>query len=130
MPDRRLTYRYVEHARGAGGMKGSVAAHEAQAYKDDGTPEEKSRRTFLANATLAVGGVIGLVLTVPLAVSLIPESMVSPDKAGAGSWAPLPEDQFKKVAAGSDPVRSRLRSSIRTAIFRRRTTSNSYGASN
>lgn len=76
-----------------------MAVHEAQAYKDDGTPEEQSRRTFLANATLAVGGVIGLVLTVPLVVSLIPESLLSPDKSAGGSWADLPKDALKQIAA-------------------------------
>jgi len=76
-----------------------VAVHEAQAYKDDGTPEEQSRRTFLANATLAVGGVIGLVLTVPLVVSLVPESLIAPDKGAGGTWADLPKEQFDKIDA-------------------------------
>jgi Rieske Fe-S protein len=75
-----------------------VAEHEAQAYKDPGTPEEQSRRTFLANATLAVGGVIGLVLTVPLVGSLIPESLISPDKVAAGKPVPLPKSGWDSVA--------------------------------
>jgi Rieske Fe-S protein len=79
-------------------------AHEAQAYKDPGTPEEQSRRTFLANATLAVGGVIGLVLTVPLVASLIPESLVKPNAAGGPVWADLPDDQFKQIGEGK-PVK-------------------------
>lgn len=74
-----------------------MAVHEAQAYKDPGTPEEQSRRTFLANATLAVGGVIGLVLGVPLVVSLVPESLISPDKSAGGVWADLPKDQFDQI---------------------------------
>lgn len=60
----------------------------AKAYDDPGTPEEQSRRQFLANATLAVGGIIGLVVAIPCAISLIPESIVDPSKAG-GVWAPL-----------------------------------------
>jgi Rieske Fe-S protein len=76
-----------------------VAEHEAQAYKDPGTPEEQSRRTFIANATLAVGGVIGLVLTVPLVASLIPESLISPDKVAAGKPVPLPKDQWATVSS-------------------------------
>ena len=28
----------------------------AEAYKDPGTPEEQSRRTFMANAVIALGG--------------------------------------------------------------------------
>ena len=75
-----------------------MAEHIAQAYTDDGTPEEQSRRQFLEKATLAVGGVIGLVLTVPLAGSLVPESLVSADKSGAGVWAAIPADQFKAIA--------------------------------
>jgi Rieske Fe-S protein len=78
-----------------------VAEHIAQAYADEGTPEEQSRRQFLANATLAVGGVIGLVLAVPLVGSLIPESLISPDKSGAGVWADVPADQLK--AMGNKP---------------------------
>ena len=78
-----------------------MAAHEAQAYKDAGTPEEQSRRQFLANATLASGAVIGLVLAVPLAASLIPESLLAPDKAAGGTWATIPADEFK--ALGSKP---------------------------
>ena len=75
-----------------------MAEHEAQAYKDPGTPEEQTRRTFLANATLAVGGVIGLVLTIPLVGSLIPESLVAPDKIAAGKPVPLPKDAWAKVS--------------------------------
>jgi Rieske Fe-S protein len=78
-----------------------VAVHEAKAYQDPGTPEEQSRREFLANATLTVGGVIGLVLTVPLLGSLIPESLLNPDKA-AGTWADLPDDAVKQIAAKPD----------------------------
>ncbi len=78
-----------------------MAVHEAKAYQDPGTPEEQSRREFLANATLTVGGVIGLVLTVPLLGSLIPESLLNPDKA-AGTWADLPDDAVKQIAAKPD----------------------------
>jgi len=74
-----------------------VAAHEAQAYQDPGTPEEQSRRQFLANATVAIGGVIGLVLTVPLVVSLIPESLLNPDESGGGIWADLPADDIRQL---------------------------------
>jgi Rieske Fe-S protein len=86
-------------------MKELVAVHEAQSYKDEGSSEEQTRRTFLANATLGIGGIIGLVLTVPLVVSLIPESLIAPDIAGAGVWADLPKDEFAKVTAGGAPVK-------------------------
>ncbi len=83
-----------------------MAEHEAQAYKDPGTPEEQSRRQFLANATLAVGGVIGLVLTVPLVSSLIPESLLSPEKSAGGVWADLPKSDISKLdAKPGEPVR-------------------------
>ncbi|MDP9025561.1 MAG: twin-arginine translocation signal domain-containing protein, partial [Candidatus Eremiobacteraeota bacterium] len=83
-----------------------MGAHEAQAYKDNGSPEEQSRRQFLANATLAVGGVIGLVLTVPLVSSLIPESLLSPEKSAGGVWANLPKDDLSKLASKpGDPVK-------------------------
>jgi Rieske Fe-S protein len=82
-----------------------VAGHEAQAYQDPGTPEEQSRRQFLANATLAIGGVIGLVLTVPLVISLIPESLIKPDKAG-GVWAPISAADLKALeGATGTPVK-------------------------
>jgi Rieske Fe-S protein len=83
-----------------------VAVHEAQAYKEPGSPEEQSRRQFLANATLAVGGVIGLVLTVPLVSSLIPESLLSPDKSAGGVWADLPKNDVSSLTAKpGEPVK-------------------------
>jgi Rieske Fe-S protein len=74
-----------------------VAEHVAQAYQDPGTPEEQTRRQFMANATIAVGGIIGLVLTVPLLGSLVPESLLAPDKAAGGSWADIPADEIKAL---------------------------------
>jgi Rieske Fe-S protein len=68
----------------------------AKSYDDPGTPEEQTRRTFLANATLAVGGIIGLVVAIPCAISLIPESIVDPGK-GAGVWAPLSDADIKSL---------------------------------
>ncbi len=83
-----------------------MAAHEAQAYKDPGSPEEQSRRTFLANATLGIGGVIGLVIAIPSLVSLIPESLIKPDKSIGGVWAPLSDAEFKQLESRTDnPVK-------------------------
>lgn len=97
--------RYPELAPSAR-RKGNVGEHEAQAYKDNGTPEEQSRRQFLVNATLAVGGVIGLVLTVPLVGSLIPESMISPEKSAGGVWADLPKPDLSSLASKpGEPVK-------------------------
>jgi Rieske Fe-S protein len=86
-----------------------VGAHEAQSYKDPGTPEEQSRRKFLANATLAIGGVIGLVVAVPTAASLIPESLLKPEKGG-GVWTPLSAADMKALEASTDnPVKITFR---------------------
>ena len=45
--------------------------------------EEVSRRTFMANATIAIGGIVGVVLAVPIVGSLLPSK-----NASSGSWAP------------------------------------------
>ncbi len=76
-----------------------MATHEAESYKDPGTPDEQSRRQFLANATLAVGGVMGLVLAVPLVGSLIPESLIAPDKSAGGVWADLPKNDIATLTS-------------------------------
>jgi Rieske Fe-S protein len=71
------------------------------AYDDPGTAEEITRRTFMANATLAVGGIVGLVLAVPIVGSLIPQGSGS-----KGSWAPLSADEFKTLQNATDkPVK-------------------------
>jgi Rieske Fe-S protein len=77
-----------------------MTAH-AQAYRDPGTPEEQSRRQFLANATLAIGGVIGLVVAVPCAVSLIPESLLKPNAAGGPVWTPLSAAEMKALESST-----------------------------
>jgi menaquinol-cytochrome c reductase iron-sulfur subunit len=74
----------------------------AEAYKDPGTPEEQTRRTFMANAVIALGGVIGLGLVIPLATSLLPAADATNDQ-----WSTLtPEEAaaFKK-AAEKQPVK-------------------------
>jgi Rieske Fe-S protein len=76
----------------------------AEAYKDPGTPEEISRRTFMANAVTVIGGVIGLGLAVPLLGSLAPVS-----GGTKGAWSPLNADEFKQFTAATDkPVRISL----------------------
>jgi Rieske Fe-S protein len=83
-----------------------MAAHEAQAYQDPGTPEEQSRRQFLAKATVAIGAVTGLVLAVPLLTSLVPESLASPAKRARGVWADLPENDIAALSLKpGDPVK-------------------------
>ena len=68
-------------------------------------PEEQSRRRFLANATLAIGGVIGLTVAVPCGASLIPESLLKRGSHG-GLWAPLSEHEARSLEASTDaPVK-------------------------
>ena len=55
----------------------------------------------MANATLAVGGVIGLVLTIPLVGSLIPSKEVL---ASGAHWWPVKEEDFAKLKTSSDPI--------------------------
>lgn len=65
------------------------------------TPEEISRRTFMANATLTIGGIIGVVLAIPIVGSLIPTSSSS-----KGSWSPLTAAELASLqAATSKPVK-------------------------
>ena len=56
----------------------------------------------MANATLAVGGVIGLVLTVPLVGYLIPSKEVM---ASGAQWWPLKEEDFTKLKTSTDPIK-------------------------
>lgn len=71
------------------------------AYDDPGTAEEISRRTFMANATLTVGGIIGLGLAIPIVGSLLPSGGSS-----TGNWSPLSADEFKQLeAATAKPVK-------------------------
>ena len=68
----------------------------AEAYKDPGTPDEQSRRTFMANAVIALGGVIGLGLAIPLVTSLVPAAEASGDQ-----WSGLTTEEaaaFGKAA--------------------------------
>lgn len=67
------------------------------AYDDPGTPDEISRRTFMANATLVLSGVIGLGLTIPIAGALIPKA-----EAGGSTWTPLDQNEWKQLQASTD----------------------------
>ena len=74
----------------------------AEAYQDPGTPQEQSRRQFMAQATIALGGVIGISLAIPLVVSLVPSADASND-----AWSgltPAEVDMLKK-ATDNTPVK-------------------------
>ncbi|MGH7708864.1 MAG: ubiquinol-cytochrome c reductase iron-sulfur subunit [Vulcanimicrobiaceae bacterium] len=81
-----------------------MAVHEAESYKDPGTPQEQTRRTFMANVSLGVGGIVTLVVGIPCLVSLIPSSLLS--GGGQGTWAPLtPAELTSLQAATKTPVK-------------------------
>jgi len=70
----------------------------AEAYQDPGTPEEQSRRTFMVNAVIALGGVvIPLALAVPLITSLVPAA-----DATGNEWSPLTADEFAALEKATD----------------------------
>jgi Rieske Fe-S protein len=69
----------------------------AEAYKDDGTPAEQTRRTFMVQATMALGGVIGLGIAIPVVTSLIPSA-----EASAENWSPLTADEMAKLKTATD----------------------------
>jgi len=60
--------------------------------KASSTPEspiEIGRRTFIANAVVALGGVMSLGIAIPLATSLVPAAAAS-----EGEWSPLTGEQW------------------------------------
>ncbi|GAC1533532.1 MAG: hypothetical protein NVS2B17_01340 [Candidatus Velthaea sp.] len=73
----------------------------SKAYEDDGTPQEQSRRTFMVNAVVALGGVIGLGIAIPVVGSLLPA-------AGAldSNWSPLTPDELAALQKSTEkPVK-------------------------
>jgi menaquinol-cytochrome c reductase iron-sulfur subunit len=69
----------------------------AEAYKDPGTPADQTRRTFMVNTVIALGGVITLGLAVPLITSLVPAT-----DATNNEWTPLPPDQWAALQKATD----------------------------
>jgi menaquinol-cytochrome c reductase iron-sulfur subunit len=67
------------------------------AYDDPGTHEEVTRRTFMANATIAIGGLIGLGLAIPIVGALIPDV-----GGGGATWTPLDEAGWKELQAATE----------------------------
>ena len=71
------------------------------AYDDPGTPEEISRRSFMANATLTIGGIVGLGLAIPILGSLLPSG-----GGGKGTWEALTADELTALqTATAKPVK-------------------------
>jgi Rieske Fe-S protein len=72
------------------------------AYDEPGTPEEISRRQFMANATITISGIIGVGLAIPIVGSLLTAS----GSATTGTWDPLAADEWKSLQdATSKPVK-------------------------
>jgi len=73
----------------------------AEAYKDPGTPGDQTRRVFMANAVIALGGVIGIGLAIPLIESLLPASGSNTDQ-----WSGLTPQQASDLQKASNvPVK-------------------------
>lgn len=78
-------------------------SNEAKAYQDPGTPEEVSRRAFLARATIFGGTVVGLGLAIPLIGSLVPKAELVDANRG---FSPLNKDEFAQLEQSVDkPVK-------------------------
>jgi Rieske Fe-S protein len=69
----------------------------AEAYKDEGTPEEQSRRTFMVQMVVAMGGVIGLGIAIPVVTSLLPTA-----DALAANWSPLSPQELAALQKATD----------------------------
>jgi Rieske Fe-S protein len=80
-------------------MEGSAVTSTAKAFDDPGTPEEISRRKFLAGASVVMGGIVGLGVAIPCIASLIPTEEII---AGSKSWSPLNADEMKQLQASTD----------------------------
>jgi len=73
----------------------------AEAYKDEGTPEEQTRRTFMVQMVIAMGGVIGLGIAIPVVTSLLPAA-----DALAANWSPLTPDELADLQkATAKPIK-------------------------
>ena len=78
-----------------------VARRMVNAYDVPPTEDEVTRRTFMANATLTIGGLVGFALAVPIVGSLLP-----PKSALAGSWSPLSAQELDALQkATAKPVK-------------------------
>lgn len=69
---------------------------QADAYQDEGTPTEQSRRTFMVNAVVALGAVTGIGIAIPVLTSLAPTA-----DALAANWSPLNIEELKRIEAST-----------------------------
>ena len=75
----------------------------AEAYLDPGTPEEQSRRAFMANATIVLSGVIGLIIGIPLLDYSIPGKKIN--ELSGEAWSPVDEADWQKLATSDIPLK-------------------------
>jgi Rieske Fe-S protein len=79
----------------------SVQRRIVSPYDAPQSEDEITRRRFMANATLTIGGLVGLTLAVPIVGSLLP-----PKSSAAGSWSPLSAQELDLLQkATSKPVK-------------------------
>ena len=75
----------------------------AKAYQDPGTPDEISRRAFLARASIFTGTIVGLAVAVPIVATLFPKNELVDANKG---FAPLNKDEFAQLERSLDkPVK-------------------------
>jgi menaquinol-cytochrome c reductase iron-sulfur subunit len=80
------------HAPQEGGHPRILGAHD-----EPETHEEITRRKFMANATITIGGLIGLALAIPIVGALIPDV-----GGGGASWTALDEAGWKELQSATD----------------------------
>lgn len=66
-------------------------------YEEPESPQEITRRQWMANATIAISGVIGLTLAIPIVGSLVPDV-----GAGGAAWTPLDANGWKQLQSATD----------------------------
>jgi Rieske Fe-S protein len=94
-------------------------SNESKAYEDPGTPEEISRRAFLARATIFGGTVVGIGLTIPLVASLVPRPELVDANKG---FSPLNKDEFAQLEQSIDkPVKIFFTKDVINGYFRENT---------
>jgi Rieske Fe-S protein len=75
------------------------AVTSSQSAQDSGTPEEISRRTFMAGATVVLGGIVGVGVGIPAILSLVPtDAIIAGSK---GQW-PLNDADIKQLATSTE----------------------------
>jgi len=75
----------------------SSHAHSPHGFEEAETPEEITRRQWMAKATIAISGVIGLTLAIPIVGSLLPDV-----GSGGANWTPLDEKTWSQLQTATD----------------------------